>query len=102
MEANTNITNGEVYDWYILVGKGLSVNETFKVFKEKFELPGYQQSDTRLFSKLQTLEKNIKSIKRKKMTLVPVLNISRKDLLLLRKAMHFVQPMLLYQRRNFI
>ena len=41
MDANTNITNGEVYDWYISVGRGLSVKETFKVFKEKFELPGY-------------------------------------------------------------
>ena len=77
MEANTNITNGEVYDWYISVGRGLSVKETFKVFKEKFELPGYQQSDTRPFSKLQTLEKKIKALNVKKMTLMPVMSISR-------------------------
>ena len=67
MEANINITNGEVYAWYISVGKGLSVKETCKTFKENFELPGYQQqSDTRLFSKLQTLDKKVKSLKCKK------------------------------------
>ena len=67
MEATINITNGEVYAWYISVCKGLSVKETCKTFKEKFELPGYQQqSDTRLFSKLQTLDKKVKSLKRKK------------------------------------
>ena len=38
-----------------------------KTFKEKSELPGYQQqSDTRLFSKLQTLDKKVKRLKRKK------------------------------------
>ena len=76
MEANINTTNGEIYAWYISVGKGLSVKEICKTFKEKFELPGYQQqSDTRLCSKLQTLDKKVKSLKHKKMTLVLVPSI---------------------------
>ena len=58
----SNITNGTVYDWYISGGKGLSVKEAYK----KFELADYQQSETRLYSKLKALEKKINELKSKK------------------------------------